>query len=59
MRQLMDRIDKHKKVEEDQTQGKGKTKIFPVKGEILDRRGRITVNLGENLLTNHQGLTRK
>ena len=55
----MDRIDKHKQVEEDQTQGKGKTKIFPVKGEILDRRGRITVNLGENLLTNHQGLTRK
>ena len=30
MRQLMDCIDEHKQVEEDQTQGKGKTKIFPL-----------------------------
>ncbi|XP_075669891.1 uncharacterized protein LOC142639626 [Castanea sativa] len=29
MRQLMDRINEHKRVEEDQQQGKGKTKIFP------------------------------
>ena len=29
MHQLMDRINEHKQVEEDQTQGKGKTKIFP------------------------------
>ena len=27
----MDCIDKHKRVEEDQTQGKGKTKVFPPK----------------------------
>ena len=31
MRQLMDRIDKYKRVEEDQTQGKGKAKAFPKK----------------------------
>ena len=28
MHQLMDRIDKYKRVEEDQTQGKGKAKVF-------------------------------
>ena len=27
----MDRIDEHKRVEEDQVQGKGKTKVFPPK----------------------------
>ena len=27
--QLMDRIDKYKKVEEDQQQGKGKAKVIP------------------------------
>ncbi|XP_075674755.1 uncharacterized protein LOC142643934 [Castanea sativa] len=31
MRQLMDRIDKHKRVEDDQIQGKGKAKAFPKK----------------------------
>ena len=30
--QLMDRIDKYKRVEEDQLQGKGKEKIVPPKG---------------------------
>ena len=30
--QLMDRIDKYKRVEEDQLQGKGKEKIIPPKG---------------------------
>ena len=29
MRQLMNRIDKYKRVEEDQIQGKGKAKMFP------------------------------
>ena len=29
MRQLMDRIDKYKWVEEDQLQGKGKEKVIP------------------------------
>ena len=29
VRQLMDRIDKYKRVEEDQLQGKGKEKIIP------------------------------
>ena len=32
VRQLMDRIDKYKRVEEDQLQGKGKEKIIPPKG---------------------------
>ena len=31
MRQLMDRIGKYKRVKEDQTQGKGKAKVFPEK----------------------------
>lgn len=29
MSQLMNHINEHKRVEEDQTQGKGKTKAFP------------------------------
>ena len=29
MRQLMDRIDKYKRVEEDKLQGKGKEKVIP------------------------------
>ena len=29
VRQLMDRIDKYKNVEEDQQQGKGKAKVIP------------------------------
>ncbi|XP_030932088.1 uncharacterized protein LOC115957883 [Quercus lobata] len=29
VRQLMDRIDKYRRVEEDQLQGKGKTKVIP------------------------------
>ena len=29
MHQLMDRIDKHKRVEDDQQQGKGKAKVIP------------------------------
>ncbi|XP_075636809.1 uncharacterized protein LOC142609053 [Castanea sativa] len=36
MRQLMDRIDKYKRVEEDQIQGKGKAKLFQ---ERKDPRG--------------------
>ena len=32
IRQLMDKIDKYKRVEEDQLQGKGKEKIIPSKG---------------------------
>ena len=31
--QLMDRIDKYKRVEEDQLQGKGKEKVIPQKGK--------------------------
>ena len=31
IRQLMDRIDKYKRVKEDQIQGKGKAKLFPKK----------------------------
>ena len=32
VRQLMDRINKYKRVEEDQLQGKGKEKVIPQKG---------------------------
>lgn len=44
MHQLMDRIDKHKHVEEDQVQGKGKVKIFPLK-----RRDPRPYRYGHNL----------
>ena len=39
VRQLMDRIDKHKRIEEDQLQGKGNEKVVPQKGRDfnLDR----------------------
>ena len=33
--QLMDHINKHKRVEEDQTQRKGKVKVFPKKRDLL------------------------
>ena len=29
LRQLMDRVDKYKRIEDDQQQGKGKTKVIP------------------------------
>ena len=32
LRQLMDRVDKYKRIEDDQQQGKGKTKIIPQEG---------------------------
>ena len=60
MRQLMDLIDEHKWDEEDQTQGKGKTKISPpLKDEVLGQKGIITIDLRESLLANHQRLTHK
>ncbi|XP_075640649.1 uncharacterized protein LOC142612437 [Castanea sativa] len=34
MRQLMDRIDKYKRVEEDQMQSKGKVKVYPEKKDL-------------------------
>nr|XP_023924491.1 uncharacterized protein LOC112035891 [Quercus suber] len=37
VRQLMDRIDKYKRVEEDQLQGRGKEKVVPQRGGTLGR----------------------
>ncbi|XP_075649804.1 uncharacterized protein LOC142620295 [Castanea sativa] len=34
MRQLMDRIDKYKRVEENQIQGEGKAKLYPEKKDL-------------------------
>ena len=34
MRQFMDHIDEHKRVEDNQTQGKGKAKAFPEKRSL-------------------------
>ena len=56
MRQLIDHINEHKQVKEDQTQGKGKTKFSPLKIEVLKQRGIIIANPEESLLTNHQGI---
>ena len=43
MRQLMDHIDKYKRLEEDQTRGKGKAKMFP---EKRDPRGGSIIMIG-------------
>ena len=50
--QLMDRIDKYKKVEKDQQQGKGKERLRLSlrRGGILGRTGTITIDLGGTLL---------
>ena len=56
MRQFIDHINKHKQVEEDQTQRKGKTKFPPLKIEVFRQRGIIIANPEESLLTNHQGI---
>ena len=53
--QLMDQIDKYKRVEEDQQQGKGKAKVIHQRGGISGRIGTITTDLGETLLGS-QGL---
>ena len=44
---LMDRIDKYKRVEEDQLQGKGKEKVILQKGRILGRTDTIIIVRGE------------
>ena len=56
MCQLIDHINEHKQVKEDQTQGKGKTKFSPLKIEVLRQRGIIIANPEESSLTNHQGI---
>ena len=58
VRQLMDRIDKYKKVKEDQQQGKGKAKVVPqergtssrTNTTIADLKGILLGNLGLRLL---------
>ena len=58
VRQLMDRIDKYKKVKEDQQQGKGKAKVVPqergtsswTNKTIADLEGILLGNLGLRLL---------
>ena len=47
VRLLMDRIDKYKRIEEDQLQGKGKAKVIPKRGGIPGRIGCKTIVLGE------------
>ena len=37
LRQLMDRVDKYKRIEDDQQQGKGKAKVIPQEMRILGR----------------------
>ena len=54
--QLMDRIDKYKRVEEDQLQGKGKEKIIPHKGNDY-RSERYNSNHPRRDFTRQSGLT--
>ena len=55
VRQLMDWIDKYKRVKEDQQQGKGRLRLSFKRGGILGRTDTIITNLGETLLSS-QGL---
>ena len=55
-RQLMDRFGKHKRGEEDQTQGKGKAKVFPERG-IFGQEDTIITDLGgifQSIIRNRQ-----
>ena len=54
--QLMDRIDKYKRVEEDQLQGKGKEKIVPPKGNDY-RSERYNSNQPRRDFSRHTGQT--
>ncbi|XP_065633162.1 uncharacterized protein LOC136069029 [Quercus suber] len=49
VRQLMDRIDKYRRVEEDQMQGRGKSKAVTQEGGISGRTGTTTTDLGGTL----------
>ena len=55
VRQLMDWIDKYKRVKEDQQQGKGRLRLSFKRGGILGRTDTIITNLVETLLSS-QGL---
>ena len=55
VRQLMDWIDKYKRVKEDQQQGKRRLRLSFKRGGILGRTDTIITNLGETLLSS-QGL---
>ena len=52
VRLLMDRIDKYRRIEEDQLQGKGKAKVILRKGGIPSRIGCRTIILGETFRGN-------
>ena len=52
LRQLMDGIDKYKKIEDDQQQGKGKAKVIPQKRRVSGRTATTITNPGETLLGN-------
>ena len=49
VRLLIDRIDKYRRIEEDQLQGKGKAKVKIRRGGIPGRIRYRTINLGEIL----------
>ena len=56
LRQLMDRVDKYKKIEDDQQQGKGKAKVIPQ--EIRDfRSDRYNNNRPRRDYTSQSGST--
>ena len=59
LRQLMDQIDKYKRVEEDQQLGKGKAKVVPGREGIFDQTDSTTIDQGETLQGNLGPPTRK
>ena len=59
MCQLMDPIDEYKRVKKDQTQGRGKTKVFPPERRDPQPESIIIADPVESLLTSPQGLMHK
>ena len=59
VRSLMDRIDKYRRIEEDQLQGKGKAKVIPQERRDSGRIRHRTIDLGEILPGNLDLPTRR
>ena len=56
LRQLMDRVDKYKRIEDDQQQGKGKAKVIPQERRVSGRTDTATTGR-EGIMQINQGQT--
>ena len=56
LRQLMDKVDKYKKIKDDQQPGKWKVKVIPQERRDFSRTGTITIGRG-GIMQDNQGLS--